>query len=330
LNEQFSNHRIYEKIDKMYKLVENKGGETENKEALINELNILDKLITELMLYAERKCCKRKERALWSPALQQSNLRIQYWNVVTKSKRQGIRSDHRLNHIKGRMTTEIRQEINSTNISPKAALKQAILKHKELLKDSQKLRREYLQSIIDDLPESENKNKTTLKSLMYREESNYDFRIIRSVYKGQKSNGVTHLEVPASEPGSEWKIITDPIIIEWNIIDRNIQHFGQSKDTPFATGNLYNIYGYQGTNKNSEQLILNQQLPTNLCKEDVYTQAIVKELADGNNLKAIEGNITFEEFDMAMKKWNERTTISQWQAFGSLQDTTTNTLLRRQ
>ena len=307
LNDQFNNHRIYEKINQLYDNSINMGI-NDDKESILKEVDNLDKLITQLMLFAERKCCKKKERALWSPTLQQSNLIIQYWNIMTKSKRQGIRVDHRLNHIKGRMNQASRENINNTTTTAKVALKEAIAKHKELLKNSQELRREYLQSIIDDLTERDEKTKTTLKSLMYREESNYDFRLIRSVYKGQQSKGVTHIMVPDSN--DTYKVLTDPITIEDKIIERNIGHFGQANDTPFATGELKKIFGYQGTNINAEKLIMEQKLPNNMSDEDIYTQAILKELGNGNRLKELSDKITYEEFNLAMKKWDERTTTS--------------------
>jgi hypothetical protein len=138
---------VYEKVDKLLNesnIVKSNGPEEYNKELILQQINDLDNLITRLMLYSEKKCCKKKERALWSPTLQQSNLTIQYWNVLTKCRRQGIRADHRINHIKGRMLQSIRDIIDSTNLLPKQALKAAIKHHKEILKNSHKLREEYL------------------------------------------------------------------------------------------------------------------------------------------------------------------------------------------
>jgi hypothetical protein len=66
------------------------------------------------------------------------------------------------------MSQESRDEINSTTVQPKTALKKAIARHKELLKNSQSLREEYLQSLIDNMDERDEKSKTSLKSLLYR------------------------------------------------------------------------------------------------------------------------------------------------------------------
>jgi hypothetical protein len=90
---------------------------------------------------------------------------------------------------------------------------------------------------------------------MYREESNYDFRIIRTVYKGSKGKGITHIQIPSQDTGNRWKNVSDPVMIENKIIDRNIEHFGQAKNTPFASGELAKEYGYQGTNSSAVNLI---------------------------------------------------------------------------
>jgi hypothetical protein len=94
--------------------------------------------------------------------------------------------------------------------------------------------------------------------MMHRETSSYNFRIIRLVYKGKKSKGITHIEIQLAKTNNNWATITDPVEIETNIINRNINHFGQAINTPFANGALQQVFGYKGTNENQKTLFPNK------------------------------------------------------------------------
>jgi hypothetical protein len=50
-------------------------------------------------------------------------------------------------------------------------------------------------------------------------------------------------------------------MIETELILRNISHFGQADNTPFASDPLQSAYGYEGTNILAKDLIFNEQLP---------------------------------------------------------------------
>jgi hypothetical protein len=52
-----------------------------------------------------------------------------------------------------------------------------------------------------------------------------------------------------------WVRISDQKIIEQHILERNEIHFGQASNTPFANGELINLFGCKGINENSTDLI---------------------------------------------------------------------------
>ena len=92
---------------------------------------------------------------------------VQFWNIVEKAYNQQIDATDRINHILGRLSDESIKQIKNNNGSFKDALKNAISKHQENLKEHYNLRREYLQKMADDFNDrSENKNVTSVKSLM--------------------------------------------------------------------------------------------------------------------------------------------------------------------
>jgi hypothetical protein len=76
-----------------------------------------------------------------------------------------------------------------------------------------------------------------VKQLQHREQNRHDFKIIKNVLKGKRSQGVQYLDVPDNPNEADpktWNRITDKKLIEKTILERNIAHFGQSKTTPFA------------------------------------------------------------------------------------------------
>jgi hypothetical protein len=273
-------------------------------------MNKLDELITTIMLTSERKCCKRKENKLWTPELQQSNLTIQYWNVMNKSLRQGITAIHRLQQIFEKMNPKTQAVIRDNTKTPSAALRRAIRDHRHIMQNNAQQREDYLNKLLSEINERDSNSQTSLKSLIYREVNRTDFFYIQTVYKGKRGKGISRIEVPKPNSPTEWISVTEPDQVTNHILDRNVIHFGQAKDTPFAKGNLQEVYGYKGTNDNAEKLIKEKILPQRLNEETIYTTKLLEQLADGNKLEDLPHDITFEEFCLAMQRWNERTTTS--------------------
>jgi hypothetical protein len=141
----------------------------------------IDKQITETMLRAEKEKCSKKDQALWTPSIQQSNYRIQYWNIKLKATRQHICCTKRLNYIKGKFNYEsytIIEKIEKSNASLSTALRKEIKEHNKLCMENVEDRRAYLQQKMDDL-NKQDQYKTTIKELMRREQSRNDFAIIK-------------------------------------------------------------------------------------------------------------------------------------------------------
>jgi hypothetical protein len=80
---------------------------------MISETIKLDQIITNSMLIAESKCCKRKVITLWTTEMYQANLAIQYLNIQHKKKNSHISIDHRLSYLKSKMTNKTFQLMQS-------------------------------------------------------------------------------------------------------------------------------------------------------------------------------------------------------------------------
>jgi Reverse transcriptase (RNA-dependent DNA polymerase) len=274
---------------------------------ILNRLNIIDTQITNSMLHAERKKCSKKYNAPYSPKLYQSHLHVSYWNIRIKSARQHIDSTPRLNEILGEMDQEGQTTIRTYNLTLSKAMDNALEQHKTLLAKAPELRDLYIQRLIEDASERTGEPPTTLKSLIHREQSRSDFALLRIIFNGKNGKGITHIEVPTED--GKYTTIMDPVIIQQLLINRNIKHFGQAADTPFASS-LAKLFGYTGRNKTALELIIEQKIPIELPNNPKYVKYLLDKLSDGNHLKQISNEISFEEFCSGLNKWRERTTTS--------------------
>jgi hypothetical protein len=185
------------------------------------------------------------------------------------------------------------------------SLRHALREHKELTKHNYKDRQRYLEYKIEELKERNNNDHITIK----REENRNDFKIIKKTLKGDRSKGIKHLDIPDPNNEDSWIRILDQQLIEKNLLNCNIVHFGQARLTPFASNNLVQVFGYGGVNNNSTDLIENGIIPTEVNDENIYTKKFIEKLSQGK-VAEIEEDITFEEFVGALNKWNEKTTTS--------------------
>jgi hypothetical protein len=153
----------------------------------------LNNIIIELMLKAERQYCKTKEIALWSPTLYQSNLLVQYYNILdkqNKQKEQKIHLQHRLDYIKNIVTPTTIQEMKENE---KNKLEQAQKKHKERVQEYATLQEAYLEQLMWDINKRDPRTKQTIKSLLYREQSKLNHAIVRKLHKGPRGKGINYI-----------------------------------------------------------------------------------------------------------------------------------------
>jgi Reverse transcriptase (RNA-dependent DNA polymerase) len=243
----------------------------------------------------------------------QSSLRIQYWNVMVKMKRQRINSSPRIAALKAKMTEETIRIIEQNTRSYRAAFRRSVKDDKAIKKEHRKLRQEYLEDKLEELNLNEKatgKQFTSMRSLLAREQQRHDFAYIRSITKPSKGKGLTYIEVPhLTIPGENNQVI-EPVVMETGLIDRNVGHFAQANSTPFAQNPILECLGYKGVNENSNILINGDEMPEALNNQPEYVQAILNKLNDGNNLPPFEETITFDEFKQGLCKWRERTITS--------------------
>jgi phage tail tape-measure protein len=70
------------------------------------------------------------------------------------------------------------------------ALTQAFEEHKKLCKENKTNRKEYLEKVMADLKERNNQGHISVKQLIQREDSRYDFKKIREIIKPNRVSGI--------------------------------------------------------------------------------------------------------------------------------------------
>jgi hypothetical protein len=81
---------------------------------------------------------KKKEVVLWSLALYQSNLLVQFYNLKNKTTKPKINTNHCLNHRKSLMSADTIQKMESFTGADKEKLKQAHNNHRQHTKEHAK------------------------------------------------------------------------------------------------------------------------------------------------------------------------------------------------
>jgi hypothetical protein len=80
--------------------------------------------------------CKRKDTVLWTPIIQQSNLRVQYWNIRFKSSKQRIDANKPIRQIIPKMDINSIQLLHENKRSVANALTKATEDHEILYKEN--------------------------------------------------------------------------------------------------------------------------------------------------------------------------------------------------
>jgi hypothetical protein len=308
LYDQFIHHRIFDKIHNLYNetLVEKNDDE---KADIMKKLNTLDKIITDAMLRSEIKHCSKKDPTMYSPILKQSNLEVQYWNIMQKAIRQQIFPIIRFANISDQMDNNTKDRLITNETSATGALEKSIKKHNQLVKDGLIHRKEYLDNKLEDEQQKNGKENLTLKTLIHREETRKNFSAIRKIFKERKGKGLISIDVPDEANPGTMRTIAEPAEMVCRILTRNIQHFAQAQGTPFTETELQEIFGYSGTTEAAQALINNGEIPEGLMMQPEAVMSIINQLGSGK-INEINKEVTYEEFENGIHKWKESTTTS--------------------
>lgn len=201
--------------------------------------NKLDNDITRGMLAAE-KSCRYLGKDPWSPKLKKARLKVEILKLslsMAKSQRdyrvrieklQGLYGD--LMEIPNR-TEDINKSLRLAQSELNAVLKTSLDDRKKFLQTKQTAA-----AIASDPKEA-----LKWRNIQKSEEIKAMYRKLRYIRKDStQQSGLSRLQVPVDsnidpKKCTDWKVIDTPHEITQYLLERNRAHFGQAKDTPFAT-----------------------------------------------------------------------------------------------
>ena len=298
--EYFIQHNIQERLQ----LLLDSDRDDEKAEAL-------DRDITRGMLAAEATCHSRN-RHPWSLALHHAMTKLYLLKRVLSQYRTGYDMSIPISQMQTTLPEpiDIPTDIKSIN----TALRAAQQERRILIRKSHQRRRDYNQEKIMALqlanpkinPQQIETNfvNTTASKEMYRKVPS-----ARPI----KSGGINTIKVPAipsddpKHPDTIFRTVVDPTEIEKLILARNQTHFGQARDTPFASPEISQMLGFGGTSSVAD-LLLSGQANINAITTNKYGQALLRFCK--RHQPELTPEITLEEFKSSYKKWRVGTSTS--------------------
>jgi ribonuclease HI len=325
IDHQFKRHRIYEKTDDL--LLQATIQPTSVLELSINKL---DSSITEIMLSAEKKCCRARYESQWSIAIHVSSLVCKYWLKMFKGIRNNIDVTLQLDIIYSRLPETNQADItlltNNKNQKEKLLISRQQLRlnissKKQLLYNHQELRKHSLLQLQERYAiKGAQKEATIVSKIATKEMKKADWAKLRNMFNPKLKSGITNIEVPDKdvngnktndpEKAISWQRISDPAKIEECLLNRNIRHFGQAEGSFFTTPNIQQLFNYEGISCHVTNLLQGTFDYTQLPNTTKSATCLLQTLSNEKRLNKFDNIITFTEFKQAFSKWNESTSTS--------------------
>jgi hypothetical protein len=308
LHQQFDKHRVYDKAKALYEEADN--AQTRDKDFL-HRLNALDTIVTQNCLAAEKTVKPKLQSSLDSHF---ANQVVHYWNLKAKEQLNRIDTTRQQQKVREALPHEWQANIDNNRRSIKAALRHAKKVHTAIRRQEWEATQA---NIMEELKAVASCEGTIAEKLLLvrtgQSEVQNTFRLLKVQLKNNRSDGISHIEVPDCDAFGErtqdpdkavtWRQVTDPTEIEDTLLKRNTAHFGQAQGTPFTVEPITKDIGYEGTATLDEMM-------AQWDGQDGGVQSLLKKLTDGNQLLGIDDDLSLAEFIKGFKKWSEETSTS--------------------
>jgi len=328
LRRQLEYHKLPDKILQLYQDAQ----ESPVDHTIAIRYEKIDKLLTESMLVAERKCSKKySEVYQWSPALTEVVNVVRFWRIRLKQAKGVMISQHAIN--KAAEKANIPDGLtHMTTVAITKKLREAHQQLKEFQKKHIELRETYLEALAaarvdhkglsgSSNPESRKKaTEKEIKRILRNERCRRSHRTVRRYLRPRENGGLTKIDIPAdsnADPktwNGPWLTITQPEDIAMKVCSANAAQYHQACDTPFATEPLLSSIGLDGAGPGSDS-IMNGILPPEEVTRQLLpeTVAILTNLANlpaSSTIPSLATSITPEKFQALYKTITEQTSSS--------------------
>ena len=315
LSQLIAQHRLQEKLQTIQ----------ENQDHDLAET--IDKLMTESMLAAEKKV-KYFKRLPWSTEVHTAMTKL----YITKMQLTQIKTQRDMSkQIQSRQSTlvdlipspktieEANQALTNARkecrkiakekrhqLKTKEADRLAALQLANPDKDPQKLAHQFERAMettrmFANLPSIKPRSTGGLSSLKLPAGG------IAQVFDQDKEQDPKEIPRNKLDISNEWITITDPQVIENQILERNRRHFGQARLTPLASNTIQNELLFSGVSSTADDLLYGRADISSLT-QDLYAQEILHECE--RSIQEINHLSDQHHLRQRYGKWKETTSTS--------------------
>ncbi len=270
-----------------------------------DDLEQLDQQLTTILVRTDKKLAKYRT-APWSPELHKAFLTHRFWTVSLTQERTRRDYSTALKLIESQMKNP-----PNTNGSISCNLRKAQQEIREIKRAAAQRREAYLQELLDDANQTNDKSRQRLiKHLRMAEYNRKCFALHRQFMKPRTAGGLTRLLVPDDNDSNKWKTLINPPDMEHSLIDYCQQHFSEAHGTPYTIPPLSDLlkpdsltpFGRQVLNGTADlpRLTISYHTKLLLQHQQAWQQSHLPRFHD----------ITFDDMIAGFRKWTERTSTS--------------------
>jgi hypothetical protein len=312
LDAHYQAQNLYDRLNKLWEVPIK-----EWDEECQQEYNACDEQHIIGMLAAERKTCKEK-RFSWSPTFSKAVETKAFWKIILSLRRNHYRPTDKIINWARTLGIDDIAALSVSYINTK--LREAQNNLREIKRKAAELREMHLMELfaISQSSQEDKKHEKRLKILIRAHRQKHTYKKLQYILKPSERGGLSSILVPKgskpddypydAEATKTWTRVHDHKNLQAYLQQRNQNHFGQAHGTPFTVPPLDKLdWGAQSSH--AEQL-LNGIIPDDLKSENEYVMAVLKYIAERQQLPEIETYQSPDEIAQGFRKWKESTSTS--------------------
>jgi len=272
-----------------------------------DQLEQLDREITQILVKADKKCNKYRD-APWSPELHQAFLQHRYWRVqltAFKTKR-----DFRtvLADIQSRLKTIMPPLDGIKSITSQLRIAQN--NFRTIRQQAKQKREDFLTSLLQAAGNTNDKKRRQLISHLKRaEENRHCFALTKTFIRPHSAGGLTNIRV-TDDGGTTWQTITDIPTMENHLLQHSQTHFSKAHGAPFTQEPLKSLLQYDGLTPFGDDVFHGRPIPPDLNLPPMTQLLLEHQKGQLQPNETPKHELQFDDLMQGFKKWPERTSTS--------------------